>query len=255
MLESAVTSNTIETVGRDAMRIEDIAYTAEGRDMLGMLAVDESYEGARPAVLVCHEGPGLEDHAKTKATRLAELGYIAFALDYHGGGKPMAGDEMMARVMGLMGAPEETRRLGTAGLDVLLAQPGVDASRVAAIGYCFGGTMALELARGGADLKAVVGFHSGLATARPQDAANITGKVLVCIGADDAMVPLEQRIAFEEEMRAADVDWRMNVYGGARHSFTNPRADDFGMDAVKYHQPTDERSWRAMIDLFGESID
>ena len=149
------------------MRIEDIEYEAEGIQLIGQLAVDDQLQGARPAVLVCHEGPGLDDHAKGRALRLAELGYVAFALDYHGGGKPLPMDQMMARLGPLMGDPLKTRSLGQAGLEVLLRQPETDASRVAAIGFCFGGTMSLELARGGADLKAVVGFHSGLATARP----------------------------------------------------------------------------------------
>ena len=151
-----------------------------------------------------------------------------------------------------MGDPERTRALGRAGLDVLLAQPQVDPSRVASIGYCFGGTMALELARGGTNLLAVVGFHSGLATARPQDAPNITAKVLVCIGSEDPMIPAAQRADFEAEMRAGNVDWRMNIYGGAVHSFTNPNASAAGIPGIAYDKLTDERSWRAMLDFFTE---
>ena len=134
----------------------------------------------------------------------------------------------------------------------MLAQGEVDASRIAAIGYCFGGTMALELARSGAELAAVVGFHSGLGTGRPAQPGEVRASILVCIGADDPMVPAEQRSAFEAEMRAADVDWRMNLYGGAVHSFTNPNAELSGCPGVAYHQATDERSWRAMLDFFGE---
>jgi dienelactone hydrolase len=234
------------------VRIEDIEYEAEGLQLIGQLAVDDQLEGTRPAVLVCHEGPGLDDNAKQRALRLAGLGYVAFALDYHGGGKPVPMDQVMARLGPLMGDPIKTRALGQAGLEVLLRQPETDASRVAAIGFCFGGTMSLELARGGADLKAVVGFHAGLATTRPEDARNIVGKILVLIGAEDPIIPPEQRLAFEEEMRAADVDWRMNLYGGAAHSFTNERASALGMPGIAYHQPTDLRSWRAMLDLFDE---
>jgi dienelactone hydrolase len=234
------------------MRIEDIEYEAEGLQLIGQLAVDDQLEGARPGVLLCHEGPGLDDNAKQRALRLAGLGYVAFALDYHGGGKPVPMDQVMARLGPLMGDPIKTRALGQAGLEVLLRQPETDASRVAAIGFCFGGTMSLELARGGADLKAVVGFHAGLGTARPQDAGNIVAKILVCIGAEDPIIPPEQRLAFEEEMRAGNVDWRMNLYGGAAHSFTNERASALGMPGIAYHQPTDLRSWRAMLDLFDE---
>jgi dienelactone hydrolase len=235
------------------VRVEDIEYEVDGRRMLGHLAVGDG-DGRRPAVLVAHEGPGLDEHAKDRAERLAQLGYVAFALDYHGDGKPVPFDQMMERLGPLMNDPERTRVLARAGLDVLLAQPETDPARVAAIGYCFGGTMALELARSGADLKAVVGFHSGLGTQRPQDARNIVGSVLVCIGADDPLVPPEQRTAFEEEMRDAGVDWRMNVYGGAVHSFTNPRATDLGMPGVEYHAATDQRSWSAMLDLFEEKL-
>ena len=114
--------------------------------------------------------------------------------------------------------------------------------------------MALELARSGADLRAVVGFHSGLGTSRPGDAGQIRASILVCVGADDPLVPQDQRRAFEEEMTAAGVDWRMYLFGGAVHSFTNERADQAGMDGVRYHRPTDERSWRAMLDLFEEKL-
>jgi dienelactone hydrolase len=112
--------------------------------------------------------------------------------------------------------------------------------------------MMLELARGGADLKAVVGFHPGLSTVRPEDSINITGSVLVCVGREDKFIPFEHRLAFEAEMRAADVDWRMNVYGGAQHSFTHPNADLTGVPGFAYDRTSDERSWRAMLDLFDE---
>ena len=234
------------------VRLEDIEYEIGGQQFIGHLAVDDQRSGPRPAVLVSHEGSGLDDNAKSRAERLAGLGYVAFALDYYGGGKPLPIEDAMARLGPLMGDPEAIRALGRPGLAVLLAQPETDPSRVAAIGYCFGGTMSLELARGGEDLKAVVGFHSGLATTRPQDARNIVGKVLVCIGAEDPIVPPEQRLAFEEEMREGGVDWQMNLYGRAAHSFTNPRAGELGMPGIEYHEPTDKRSWQAMLDFFGE---
>ena len=236
------------------MRTENIEYQADGSTMIGYLAVGDGASAPRPTVLVCHEGPGLDEHAKGRADRLAALGYVAFALDYHGGGKPLERDEMYGRLGDLMPDSLRIRALAQAGLDVVLAQPEADRGRVAAIGYCFGGTMALELARSGADLRAAVGFHSGLGTTRPGDAGQIRGSVLVCIGADDPLVPQAQRRAFEEEMAAAGVDWRMYLYGGAVHSFTNERADLAGMDGVRYHRPTDERSWRAMLDLFEEKL-
>ena len=235
------------------MHAEDSAYEADGLEMLGHLAVDDQRDGTRPAVLVCHEGPGLDEHAKGVAERLAGLGYVAFALDYNGGGQPMAREEVFGRLGPLMGDPDRIRALGRAGLDILLAQPQADRSKVASIGYCFGGTMSLELARGGTDLSAVVGFHSGLATSRPEDAANITATVLVCIGTEDPLIPADQRSAFEQEMRDGNVaDWRMTLYGGAGHSFTNPKASEFGMPGIAYEERADARSWREMLDLFDE---
>jgi dienelactone hydrolase len=234
---------------------QEIEYHVGDMRAVGLLAVPDGSD-QRPGVLVCHEGPGLADNVKDRARRIAtELGHVAFALDYIGDGQVLGSmDEIMARLGPLMGDPTQTRALGQAGLDVLTAQDRVDTSRLAAIGYCFGGTMVLELARGGVDLKAVVGFHSGLATARPEDAANITGRVLVCIGTEDPIIPPDQRTAFEEEMRSAGVDWQMHLYGGAAHSFTNPGASALGVPGVAYHEPSDRRSWAAMLDLFAETI-
>jgi dienelactone hydrolase len=232
--------------------IKDIEYAADGLTMVGRLALPD-VQGLRPAVLIAHEGLGLDDYQKSRAERFAELGYVAFALDYQGGGKPLADrDEMRARLGALWEDPERTRALAGAGLEVLLAEPRTDASKVAAVGYCFGGALVLELARGGADLKAVVGFHPRLATVRPQDASNITGKLLVCIGTEDPLIPVDERLAFEDEMRTAGVDWRMNLYGGAQHSFTHPWADTVDLPGLRYDRLSDERSWRAMVGLLDE---
>ena len=114
--------------------------------------------------------------------------------------------------------------------------------------------MVLELARDGADLKAVVGFHPRLATMRPQDAANITGKVLVCLGSEDPLISEEERQGFEEQMRATTVDWQLHLHGGAAHSFTNPWADRVGLPHLRYDERADQRSWRAMLDLLNEAL-
>jgi dienelactone hydrolase len=229
----------------------DIEYTFDGIRLAGELSVDDSRRGKRPAILVSHEGNGLTDHARGRARALAELGYAAFALDYYGGGQPLPADQVGARFTELNGDRLRTRAIAEAGLAVLLGSEYADSGQVAAIGYCFGGTVSLELARGGTDLQAVVGFHSGLATDRPAAAGAIAGPVLVCVGAEDPFIPAGQRLAFEEEMRAAGADWRLNLYGGAVHSFTN-RAADGSNPALKYDQRADERSWRAMLDLFTE---
>lgn len=233
------------------MHSTDIEYEIDGVTYVGHLAVPAG-DDPRPAVLVCHEAPGLTAHAKGRAERIAtELGYVAFALDYWGGGQPLPADEVWPRFEALRGDKALTRRRAMAGLDVLTAQPRVDRSRVASIGYCFGGTMSLELGRAGVDLRAIVGFHSGLQNADPADAANITAKVLVLIGADDPSIPPEQRREFEESMTAAGVDWQMVLYSQAEHSFTNRAADRPGF---RYHERTDLRSWRAMVDFLAEAF-
>lgn len=235
------------------MKTQTIAYSADGADMIGYLATPTD-GGQGPAVLIAHEAPGHTEHVQVRARRLAAAGYTAFALDYHGGGQALPMDRAMAALNVWWADPTGIRKRAAAALEVLTAQPGVDARRVAAIGYCYGGTTALELARTGAEIAAVVGFHAGLTSARPQDSANIKGKVLVCIGASDPIVPPEQQQAFVKEMTEAGIDWRMNLYGGVEHSFTNPAAVDYNMPGIVFHGPTDRRSWRAMIDLFSETI-
>ena len=239
------------------MHIEDIEYDVDGQRMVGHLAYDDGKSGRAPAVLLCHEGGGLDENVMGRAERLADLGYVAFALDYYGGGKPIAtAAEAMERLGPLMADPDRTRRLGFSGLDVLLAQARADPDRVAAIGFCFGGAMSLELGRAGAGLKAIVGFHPGLGTGRPEDSKNIKGSVLMMLGSADAFVSAEQRLAFERDMTDAGVaDWNLEVYGGVGHSFTNPLADGLGIPGVGYDQRSDDRSWQSMLRLFAETID
>ncbi len=237
------------------MRTEDIEYHADGARLVGYLAVDDSKPGKRPGVLIAPEGGGLVDLTKSIARRLAEAGYAAFAMDYYGDGKPLTDmNEVMPRIGAFMAQPSTIRARAAEALAVLARQPECDAGKLAAIGYCFGGTTVLELARSGADLKAVVGFHSGLGTTRPQDAKDIKAKVLTCIGYQDPIIPADQRLAFEKEMAQGGVDWRMNVYGGAGHSFTNPGVGALGRPGFEYHAETDRRSWAAMIDLFDEAL-
>jgi dienelactone hydrolase len=238
------------------MKTRDIGYEGDGTHMVGYYAADDSWTGKRPGVLIAPSGPGLGDHAKSRARALAELGYAAFAMDYHGGGKLLpAGTDIVAVIRSYM-VNGAIRVRARAALDVLTSQPETDTTQLAAMGYCFGGTTALELARDGAPLAAVVGFHSGLETPRPQDASNIKGKVLVCIGSEDPIIPPEQRLAFEQEMRAGGVDWQMHIHGGAAHSFTDPavdaRARAAGLSGMRYHRESDERSWQLMRAMFVE---
>jgi dienelactone hydrolase len=235
------------------VHVEDISYEVDGIEMIGHLAYDDFKLGKRPAVLLSHEGPGLEDHVRGRAQRLAALGYCAFALDYHGGGQLLPMEEMNERLGTLMEDPAATRRRGLAGLDVLLAQDVADADRVACIGYCFGGSMSVEIGRSGADVKAIVGFHPGLLVNPGSE--HITGSVLMIVGTEDPFVPVDARLAFEQDMKDGGVaDWRIDLYGGVGHSFTNKNVDLMGMPGLAYHEPSDRRSWNAMLALFEETI-
>jgi dienelactone hydrolase len=233
----------------------DISYDVDGTTMIGRLAFDDtSDETSRPGVVLFHEGGGQDDNVRSRAERLAALGYVAFAADYFGDGRQLPLDRGQARLGELMSDPDQIRRLGCVALDILLADPHVDAARTAAFGYCFGGTMALELGRSGADLRAIVGFHPGLGTKRPEDSRNIVASVLMLCGSDDPILPPETRQAFENEMREAGVeDWRIEVYGGVGHSFTNPEIDARGLgDAFRYDKRADERSWASALALLSE---
>ncbi len=235
------------------MQMEPVLYAADGLNMRSELFVGEG-EGRRPGVLVFPEAFGLSDHARGRAQRLAQMGYVAMACDLHGEAhlEPDL-NTAIGLITRLMEDPLKTRARAKGGLDALLARPEVDPKRIGAIGFCFGGTMALELARSGAEIAAAVGFHSGLKTARPEDAKNIKAKVLACIGADDPWVDANQRKGFEEEMRAGGVDWQLHAYGGVVHSFTNKNAARAGHpEAARYSETADARSWASMRELFSE---
>lgn len=233
------------------MRIETLAYEADV-PMVGTLYRPERDEPA-PGVLVFPDIFGLGDHARERAARLAERGTVVLAADYHGGGHILAVDPAMEELARFHKSPDVPCRRGEAALAALARAPGVDPTRIAAIGYCYGGTLALEIARRGASLKAVVGFHSGLATSNPSGASLIEGKVLACIGSEDPAVPSLQRAAFEAEMRAAGIDWQLHLYGGVYHTFTDRRSDSWGRpDFARYDAAADRRSWVAMCGLLDE---
>lgn len=234
------------------MSPETLAYQADGLDMRGQLFIGAG-QGARPGVLVFPEAYGLGEHAISRARRLAEAGYAALACDLLGQGRTVATLEQAIAEIGVFrNDPVRLRVRAGGALDALIARPEVDASRVAAIGFCIGGTLALELARAGRPIAAAVGFHAGLATGAP--AKTIAAKILVCIGADDPMIDAAQRAAFEAEMCDARADWQMHLYGGVVHSFTNPHASAVNSPAVRYDAQADARSWAAMTTLFAETL-
>jgi dienelactone hydrolase len=234
----------------------DIEYRDGTERMLGFLAYEEGTPAKRPGVLVVHEGLGLNDFAMERARMVAKLGYVALAADMFGN-RRQAKDLKEARALigALRSEPSKLRKRAASALDVLSRLPEVDATRLGAIGFCFGGTTVLELARGGADLKAVVSFHGVLSTATPATAGAVRARILVCNGADDPLVPPEQVVAFEAEMRAAKVaDWQVLSFGNTLHGFTNPAADGSIMAAALYNKSADRRSWAAMQSLFKEAF-
>ncbi len=235
------------------IKTETVDYTHNGVALQGYLAYDDSKTGKLPGVLVCHEWWGLNDYPKHRAEQLAELGYVAFCLDMYGKGvvaKTM--DEAKAQVGKLYGDRQLVRALALAGLNQLKKQPNVDPNKIAVIGYCFGGMVALELARSGADVAGVVTFHGSLNTPNPADAKNIKAKILVLTGADDPNIKPEEVAAFEKEMTDAKVDWQLVSYSGTVHAFTNPAAGNDPSKGMAYNEKSDKRSWQAMKDFFAE---
>ncbi len=235
---------------------EEVSYAADSVTMKGYLAYDANQKGKRPAVLVVHEWWGHNDYARRRATMLAEMGYIALAVDMYGDGKTAdhpndAGKFATAVMKNAAGAKLRFLK----AMETLLANPNADAANVAAIGYCFGGATVLNMARQGVDLKAVVSFHGSLATATPATRGSVKGRLLVCNGAADTFVSEQDIANFKKEMDGAGATYTFKAYADAVHGFTNPAADSlgkkFGM-ALAFNAKADEESWNDMKALFGE---
>jgi dienelactone hydrolase len=204
-------------------------------------------------VLVVHDWYGISDHTRKEVEKLAALGYVAFAADIYGKGvRPTDDKAATEQAKKYKGDRKLLRARARAGLDVLAKNKLVDPTRLASIGFCFGGTTSLELARDGAPLVGVVSFHGGLTTPTPEDAKHIKGKVLALHGGDDPYVPAEDVAAFQKEMRDAGVDWQFISYGGAVHSFTVPAAGTDNSKGAAYNAKADARSWEAMKQFFAE---
>jgi dienelactone hydrolase len=233
---------------------KNVDYRQGDTILEGYLAYDDALQGKRPGVLVVHEWTGINSYVKKRTEQLASLGYVAFAADIYGKGVRPATPELAGKEAAKYRGKDRglIRARAAAGLAVLSGNPHVDTARLAVIGYCFGGTAALELARSGANLQGTVSFHGGLDTPVPADALKIRGKVLVLHGADDPHVPPEQVAAFQQEMRLAKVDWQMVYYGGAVHSFTNPDSGNDPSKGAAYNAAADRRSWQAMKQFFAE---
>lgn len=219
----------------------------------GWSVYDDAIQGKRPAVLVVHQWKGLGDYEKKRAEMLARLGYNVFAADVYGKGiRPQTPQAAGAEAGKYKNDRTLLRARVRAGLDVLMSHELTDPKRIAAIGYCFGGTTVLELARSGAEIAGVVSFHGGLGSPTPGDARNTKARVLVLHGADDPTVPPKEVAGFEDEMRQGGVDWQLVAYGGAVHSFTDWNAGNDNSKGAAYNERADRRSWEAMQQFFAE---
>jgi dienelactone hydrolase len=252
------TDDILQTVpephGAD-VRVETVRYDHDGTELEGLLAKDHAVAGPRPAILVVHDWHGVNEHVQARVTMLARLGYVAFGADIYGAGiRP--GDDTAGEVAG--GFYQDLpllRARALAGFERLRQDPDVDHTRIVVMGYCFGGSTALELARTGADLVGAVSFHGGLIVHDPSDAQQIRAKLLVLTGGADPVVPDETVQRWQDEMRGAPgVDWQVVTYSGAMHAFAVPGTDapDHG---AQYQAPADRRSWQALQAFLGEVFD
>jgi dienelactone hydrolase len=238
-----------------AVQTKKIAYKHGDLECQGFLAWDDSVQGTRPGVLVVHEWWGLNDYARQRAEQLAKLGYIALAADMYGDGKstthPKEAGEMSSKVRMNV---EDWRKRASGALEVLKSQPQCDKMNLAAIGYCFGGSTALQLAFSGADLKAVVSFHGALPVPTEDEVKQIKAAILVCHGADDKFIPAKVIDAFRQALDKGGVKYEFIAYPGAVHSFTVPNAESVGMPGLKYNKAADEDSWKRMQALFSDKF-
>ena len=238
-----------------AVQTKKVSYKHGDLECQGFLAWDDAVEGRRPGVLVVHEWWGLNDYARQRAEQLAKLGYVAFAADMYGEGKtaqhPKEALEMSTKVRANV---EDWRQRASTALEVLKSQPQCDPKNLAAIGYCFGGSTALQLAYSGADLKAVVTFHAALPPPTDADVKRIKATILVCHGADDSFIPAKAIQAFRDPLDKGGAKYEFVSYPGAVHSFTVADADKHGLAGMKYDKAADEDSWKRMRALFTEKF-
>lgn len=241
------------SVASGEVKTQVVDYTSGGTALQGLLAWDEAGAGKRPGVLVIHEWWGHNQHARNQAERLAKAGYVAFALDMFGKGKvtthPADAKSFVAEATG---DPARLKARFDDALALLEKDPRVDPEKIAVVGYCFGGTVALNMARAGADVDAVIALHAGLKLTVPAEPGKVRARILVLTGGADPMVPPEQVRAFEQEMAAAGARVEVVSYADAKHGFTNPDADKAGVPSLGYDAVADQKSWLALLALLRE---
>lgn len=243
-----------------AVQTKVVEYKDGDTVLEGFLAWDDAVatdSKPAPGVLVIPEWWGNNDYSRGRAKQLAELGYVALAIDMYGKGKITTDPKQAGEWSGAIMKDETARRArSTAGLKVLRGQKNVDASHIGVIGYCMGGTLAVDLARTGADLRAVVAFHASTFTAsKPEENKQIKGTVLICHGAEDAFVPAGEVDKFQSQMKEAGVDYVFVAFSGAVHAFTNPKAGSYNVPGVRHNAEADRRSWEFMQILFREKLE
>jgi len=241
------------SVAQGAVMTKTISYQEDGASLQGYLAYDNALKGKRPGVLVVHEWWGLNDYARKRATQLAAMGYVAFALDMYGKDKVADHPEQAKEFMKKVTQNVDTWQKRTlAGLEILKKQPNTDSNRIAAIGYCFGGSTVQQLAYSGADIRGIVSFHGSLIPPTESAVKQTKAKILICHGASDPYTKPEALPTYLTTMNASGIDWKMSIYAHAKHAFTNPDADNYGMAAVGYNRTADRRSWEDMKQFFNE---
>jgi dienelactone hydrolase len=246
---------TCSTGAAAAVQTKVIDYTQNGTALQGLIAWDDAVTAKRPGILVIHEWWGHNEHARNAARRLAEAGYVAFAVDMFGKGKVTTHpDDAMKFMSEATKDPAVVAARFNAGLAELKKDPHVNPEKVGAIGYCFGGGVALNMARAGADLNAVVSFHGVLNPKpdAPPAKGTIKPRLLILTGEADPMVPASQVDAFKREMTAAGARFDVVAYPGAKHGFTNPDADKAGMPALAYNPAAAKESWAEMLKFLGQ---
>jgi dienelactone hydrolase len=231
-------------------KLVEQSYDVGGVRLTGFIA-DGAADTSVLGILIAHDAPGVTIHVKDRARILAERGYVAFALDMYGQAGPSLDDARQQSRL-LMADAALMRRRARAALNVLASHAHCDSSKLAVIGFCLGGIVALELARDRAPLRCAVGFHPGLKRPSGSTTGTIDAKVLMMIGEDDPIVPVEDRAAFVKEMKEAGADWQLHVFGGVGHSYTNRSVDALGIPGFRYNEPADNRAWHLMLALFDE---
>jgi len=238
-----------------AIKTKDVTYSYDGTTMKGLLVWDDAQTGKRPGVLVVHEFWGLSDYTKKRAEQLAGLGYVAFACDMYGGGKLAETPKEAGALAGGLRKDHKTwMGRALAALKVLQDDSNVDASKLAAIGYCFGGSTALELANTASPIAAAVGFHAALPPVDAEKAKKITARILIAQGADDTFITDESIKQTKDAYDAAKVNYRYVAYPGAVHSYTVADADARNLKGIRYNAAADRQSWDDMKKLFGEAF-